>query len=57
MSVKFLKMYKCYNIGEVAGFKEDEERMLIAKGIAERVTPQPDDTAPKHRQTVVNSRS
>jgi hypothetical protein len=51
MSVKFLKLWKAYNIGEVATFKDDEERMLVAKGIAERVTLQPDNAASTPRRS------
>lgn len=38
ISVRFLRPYLCYGLGELAGFRETEARRLVADGIAERVT-------------------
>ena len=39
--VKFNKHYRCYNVGEVAGFEEPFARGLIESGIASLVTDTP----------------
>ena len=51
--VKFLKRHGCYNVGEIAGFKDNEFKKLINEGIAKPYVenePEPEPELPPEIQ-------
>ena len=45
--VKFVKNFKMYNEGEVAGFPVDEATTLLAIGAVEFIAPEPEVVEPE----------